>query len=312
MKVTWDNQEKLPTIEVRNVRRGEDGRNETEEMYLFSSDQDVSGKVEVILPANTRKLEHNGIKVELIGQLEHVQDRGNHQILVSTQYELAPPGVMTKDTCYSFEFKAKEPQKDFESYNGTNVKLRYFVRVRILRSYGTVSKEFEFGVQKATAAPEVNNPLKMEVGIEDCLHIEFEYDKSKYFLTDVINGKISFVLVRIKIKHMELQILKRETAGSGADVCNESEVVTKFEIMDGAPIKGEIIPIRVFLEPYQLTPTFAPANAKFSVKYFLNLVLIDEEERRYFKQQEIIIWRKDLKRAQSATDSSLFFSLARS
>ena len=25
----------------------------------------------------------------------------------------------------------------------------------------------------------------------------------------------------------------------------------------------------------------------------LNLVLIDEEDRRYFKQQEIVLWRKD-------------------
>merc|ERR1719425_180693 len=33
-------------------------------------------------------------------------------------------------------------------------------------------------------------------------------------------------------------------------------------------------------------------NKKFSVRYYLNLVLVDEEERRYFKQQEITLWRK--------------------
>ena len=27
--------------------------------------------------------------------------------------------------------------------------------------------------------PEMNSSIKMEVGIEDCLHIEFEYNKSK-------------------------------------------------------------------------------------------------------------------------------------
>lgn len=27
--------------------------------------------------------------------------------------------------------------------------------------------------------PEINNSIKMEVGIEDCLHIEFEYSKAK-------------------------------------------------------------------------------------------------------------------------------------
>lgn len=32
-------------------------------------------------------------------------------------------------------------------------------------------------------------------------------------------------------------------------------------------------------------------NNVFSVKYYINLVLVDEEDRRYFKQQEIIFWR---------------------
>lgn len=54
---------------------------------------------------------------------------------------------------------------------------------------------------------------------------------------------------------------------------------------------GESIPIRLFLSPYELTPTYRNINNKFSVKYFLNLVLVDEEDRRYFKQQEITIYR---------------------
>ena len=55
--------------------------------------------------------------------------------------------------------------------------------------------------------------------------------------------------------------------------------------MDGAPVRGESIPIRVFLAGYDLTPTMRDINKKFSVRYHLNLVLVDEEERRYFKQQ---------------------------
>ena len=42
---------------------------------------------------------------------------------------------------------------------------------------------------------------------------------------------------------------------------------------------------RLFLAPYDLTPTYALVHNKFSVKYYLNLVLVDEEDRRYFKQQ---------------------------
>ena len=46
---------------------------------------------------------------------------------------------------------------------------------------------------------------------------------------------------------------------------------------------GEIIPIRLFLKGFNFTPTMDNVNNKFSVKYFVNLVLVDEDERRYFK-----------------------------
>lgn len=163
----------------------------------------------------------------------------------------------------------------------------------------------------------------MEVGIEDCLHIEFEYNKSKYHLKDVIVGKIYFLLVRIKIKHMEIAIIKRETTGAGelwrletvspsinnflfflgSNVFTENETIAKYEIMDGAPVKGESIPIRVFLAGYDLTPTMRDINKKFSVRYFLNLVLMDTEDRRYFKQQEITLWRKSEKSRKSLSNS---------
>jgi len=83
--------------------------------------------------------------------------------------------------------------------------------------------------------------------------------------------------------------------------------------MDGAPVKGiykqncnnwvllhsniiyiylgETIPIRLFLSGFDLTPTYRDINKKFSTRYYLNLILIDEENRRYFKQQEITIYR---------------------
>ena len=39
---------------------------------------------------------------------------------------------------------------------------------------------------------------------------------------------------------------------------------------------GETIPIRLFLGGFDLTPTFREVNKKYSVRYYLSLVLIDE------------------------------------
>lgn len=274
------------TITVRQP----DGRDE--EQYLFSAADNICGTVEVEV-GGSRKLEHTGVKVELIGMIEMLQDRSNTYEFTSLVRELETPGELQGSKEYPFEFTGV--QKQYESYDGINARLRYFVRVTIMRQYSSrIVHEETIRVHVASAEePESNGSIKMEVGIEDCLHIEFEYNKSKYHLKDAVLGKIFFLLVRIKIKHMEIAIIKRESTGTGVNTYNENETVAKFEIMDGAPVRGESIPIRLFLGGFDaLTPTFRNVNNKFSVKYFLNLVLIDEEDRRYFKQQEIMLYRK--------------------
>lgn len=82
--------------------------------------------------------------------------------------------------------------------------------------------------------------------------------------------------------------------------------------MDGSPSRGETIPIRLFLGGFDLTPTFREVNKKYSTRYYLSLVLIDEgvtsladclnhfilpnpslaDARRYFKQSEIVLFRQ--------------------
>ena len=96
--------------------------------------------------------------------------------------------------------------------------------------------------------PDSNNSIKMEVGIEDCLHIEFEYSKSKYHLKDVIVGRIYFLLVRLKIKHMELSIIRRETTGAAPNQYNESETLVRFEasslpLLSGAHVLAPSLPV---------------------------------------------------------------------
>ncbi|GAA5805628.1 hypothetical protein HPULCUR_011149 [Helicostylum pulchrum] len=168
---------------------------------------------------------------------------------LSLSQDVASPGELVQTTSFDFEFKNVE--KQYECYNGINVRLRYFVCIRIARRLADIVRERDIWVNSYKMPIEVNNSIKMEVGIEDCLHIDFEYNKS-------------------------------------------NENITKFEIMDGAPVKGETIPIRLFLGGFELGPTFRDINKKFSIRYYLNLVLIDEENRRYFKQQEITMFRRKI------------------
>lgn len=100
---------------------------------------------------------------------------------------------------------------------------------------------------------------------------------------------------------MELAVIRRETSSegvmnskpggmvagdAGASMSTETQTLTRFERMDGAPVKEEVIPIRFYLDGISadLTPIYDAPNTRFVVRYYLSLVLVDEENRRYFKQ----------------------------
>ena len=61
--------------------KDENGRKER--FFLFYDGESVSGKVNVTLHRKTGRLEHHGIKIEFIGQIELYYDRGNHHEFLS-------------------------------------------------------------------------------------------------------------------------------------------------------------------------------------------------------------------------------------
>ncbi|KAJ8099702.1 vacuolar protein sorting-associated protein 26-domain-containing protein [Lipomyces tetrasporus] len=283
IEIRLDGEDQRKHVDVRLDKRRK------EKVPLFLDGETVKGTV-TIRPKDGRRLEHIGIKVQFIGTIEMFADRGNTYDFLTLGQELAAPGELQHPESFEFEFRNVE--KQFESYNGINVRLRYFVRVTVGRRMADVIREKDLWVYSYNIPPDTVSSIKMDVGIEDCLHIEFEYSKSRYHLKDVIVGRIYFLLVRLKIKHMELSIIRRETTGTPPNQYNESETLVRFEIMDGAPVRGETIPIRLFLGGFDLTPTYRDVNKKFSTRTFLSLVLIDEDARRYFKQSEIVLYRQ--------------------
>jgi len=297
--------------------------NSREVIYAYGEEEDVQGVAHLTL-APGKKFEHLGIKIEFVGRVDMSQaviDGRSHYDFISQTKEVSPPSTLYQ-TQTSIPFYFRSDDKPHETYHGRNVTVRYFVRVIVERKFfPPIKHDQEMIVQLIKDEPRLNQPIKMEVGIEECLHIEFQYKKRYYHLNDVIEGNIHFMLVRIKIKYMELAVIRREMSGEGllnnspsangamgghahapppttdgGNVVTETQTLTRFEIMDGAPVKGEFIPVRLYLGGIaaDLTPTYDATDSRFAVKYYLNLVLVDEEDRRYFKQQEIILWRKTL------------------
>lgn len=243
---------------------------------------------------------------------------------ICLSYDLCPPGELQH--AQSFPFMFKDLSKRYESYRGKNVDVSYYVKVTVARKTTDISKAKKFWVylyhdvskppaailgngtqpsEETTGTDAVEQdkngklqsgllrkepkPVKLDIGIENCLHIEFEFSKSQYSLKEVIVGRIYFLLSRLKIKHMELSLITRESSGLQPSNYLVDSTAIRYEIMDGSPVKGETIPIRLFLGGYDLSPDVT--SSYFNVKNYLSLVIVDEDGRRYFKQSEIVLFR---------------------
>lgn len=258
---------------------------------VYTAQDVITGKVYLTIPPGAR-IEHRGVRVDLIGMIDYTFDKSAKLEFTTITQEKEDPGELTESKVYQFRFIV--PKND-ETYHGNIVQLRYALHAKIRRAYGAgVECWKDIAVQNIVAPPVQHKRIKMEVGIDGCLHIEFEYQREQYALSDVLLGKVYFLRIKIKIKHMELVLIRHETTGTGATTYSEDETIGKYEIMQGVPVRGQVIPVRMFLAPYELSPTFNNVHKAFSVRYYLDLVLIDEKDQRFFKRQEITLWRDRL------------------
>jgi vacuolar protein sorting-associated protein 26 len=206
----------------------------------FFDRENVSGKV-IINLNKSKKFDHTGIKIELMGMIEHMHDKKNMSRFISLTRDLEPPGILTTEIS-NMNFNFTNVEKQYETYRGNNMSVRYLLKVTISTKMRTLTWEQEFGVinpYPASVLADSNEPIKLEVGIEDWLHLVFDVERSKFHLKDCLTGNVTFKKVSIRLKSMELQIIKRETIAAGNQV--ENDTITRFEIMDGAPIKSIII-----------------------------------------------------------------------
>ena len=83
IELVLDDADKRKTAEIRV------DENRKDKLLLYYDGEGVSGKIDIKLKKPGQKLEHHGIKVEFVGQIELYYDRGNHLEFTSLVKELA-------------------------------------------------------------------------------------------------------------------------------------------------------------------------------------------------------------------------------
>ncbi|KAL4199109.1 hypothetical protein AMTRI_Chr03g143210 [Amborella trichopoda] len=202
-------------------------------------------------PIQGKKVEHNGVKIHLLGHIEIYFDRG---IFMTTHPWVSDHVIIGRELYVPWEIH------DRKHTHLNSLPLEFLMNPTMEAL--TYNRSYIYTVYYT--------PL----------------DAYLHYLMNIIIGKIYFLVVRIKIKTLELEIRRRESTGSGM------ETLAKFELMDGAPVRVHVNRslFQLFLSPYNVTPTYGNINNKFNIKYYLNLVLVDEDHS-YITHQEITVNR---------------------
>jgi vacuolar protein sorting-associated protein 26 len=77
------------------------------ERICLQDGEDVRGQVLINLNKG-KKLDHLGIRVELVGIIENLYDKNQNSIFLQLVRDLEPPGALTDNMTYEFKFNRVE------------------------------------------------------------------------------------------------------------------------------------------------------------------------------------------------------------
>ena len=276
------------------------------EFQTFYSTDPIKGSIQITLNNNSNKVHHSGIKIELIGEIDiHINNEESNNInnnqfnrFLYLSKNLSSQGYLNnKINNFDFEFKAME--KPYDSYVGKKFSIKYFLLVTIDMGFSLIKKEKEICVfncdKNLKKINELftndNNKIKVEIGVENLLHVCFELDRKNYHLKDVISGKVTFKKINLELENMSLKLLKIESLFGQQD---DAESLGFYEIMEGTPSStDDVIYFKMYLKAFNnLSQSIKnEMNNNINVSYYLNLEICDTENRNFFKKIEINLFR---------------------
>ena len=257
----------------------------------FFTDEDIEGNIELIL--KKPNFEHNGIRAELHGIIEKYNTiNSSITEFCNLGIEILRPGKIEENSA-KIPFSFKNTKLLYESYKGLYAQVKYYIKIIINANLINYTYEEEFAAVNPNddgILMENDDNIKITLGIQNLLSIDFELEHINYNCRGTIKGLVSFNYIHLPIKYIEIQLLKNEI------VFNEKNnrdpiIIEDIELIDGSPIKNDTIPFRIFLKSYNLTPTYKNINNIFCVKYYINLIIGDFQSNTFFKQKEIKLFR---------------------
>jgi vacuolar protein sorting-associated protein 26 len=260
---------------------------------IFSNNDDISLKIN-INPINlNNNFDYIAIIIFLIGEYENFQSK-KKIFFLNIKKNLLNEGTIKKN----FQILTNFSKNNFliESYYGNNFNINYYFELKIIRKFLNLNTEKKykknFLIRNLNKIPILNGNIRLEIGVNNKLHIEYELFQNKFHLNDVIIGKIFIVDINTIINFIEINLIKKEIFYENNQKKFENFILGRMEICDGQPYEKTIIPFRFYLKGRNLTPT-VKNNDLFEIKYYVKFIVVLESEKILYKAQEIFLYRSE-------------------
>lgn len=246
-------------------------------------------------------VDHNGVVLRLVGVIQ-VEGRDGQDDFLDSSLKLLPATngeALIPDHPIELGFSFGALGLPFDSYEGQRVTVRYYLELQMKRSFSDVHKErtlWVIGHQQQSKLPidSSPNPISMEIGLTVFLHIQINLTRTVLPKDGIVEGSVLFLLVGTEIREARLQLIRREILVSEEQEAvslgpKEGQILGSHQIMHGLAQRGDRIPFRFLLATTDVGPTKVAVGGVFSIRYYLMVTFHDQEDRKYFKSQEIMI-----------------------
>lgn len=242
-----------------------------------------------IRPTGNEPFSHKGIMVEYVTELWSAFTKPRY-LTTPIQANAAEAGVIKKP------FIAQLPQytipPSIQTYHGETFKVRHLIHVVVKKGFSSIEQDKEIEAYIITPCVTKLNPLCVRIAVAENIRIDLMIAKRKYELGDVILGAVHFLLVALKIIEFDVSLQVEEVQEVNGKPKKVKHVIATWEIADGAPVKGEIIPFRLYLAPLKITPSVVDESNGYSASHFLIFKILTSAEK-YFKPIQIKLGKWD-------------------
>lgn len=263
---------------------------------IYDQDEAIEGLITLKIKPE-RTFEHQGIRAEVLGLAKYPESEDWKQFFLVSE-DLSPPSVLDKPlTRVAFKFRKGVPSGDclYASFESSELRIKYVLRVTVGRLLADARQERPIWISSLPLS-ESNHDFErsknVEIGIENYIRVDFYLANLQSSLSGVLRGHIVFHALNLPIRTAQVclvqKVLRLDTHAQVSQ-----RILKAQQILDGPPVLNMRIPFRLGLLDCAVLGEFAGGGSidevgkLWAIKYFLQLVLIDTQERHYFKQHEV-------------------------